>query len=221
MKQLQQSEFTLTLISDLGMLPIAGLRSDSNKPRTARFVELECTCGTIFTTRADIGKRAKSCKLCSAKSAGIKHGESKSKLYVVWAGMKSRCNNNHEHYTNISVCDNWHEFTVFRDWALTNGYSEGLSIDRIGVNGDYEPTNCRWTTQNVQTRNTRRLFAHNTSGFRGVCYDTLRSKWKAYIKVDNKKKELGRFDTALAAAIAYDTYVITNELEHTTNGVTT
>lgn len=220
MKQLQQSEFTLILVSDLGMLPTAGLRSDSSKPRTARFVELQCTCGVIFTTRADIGKRAKSCKSCSSKTSGLKHGESRSKLYVVWAGMKSRCNNNHEHYVNISVCDAWQDFITFKDWAISNGYVEGLSIDRIDVNGNYEPTNCRLTTQTVQGRNTRKLFAHNTSGFRGVCYDTARSKWKAYIKVDNQKKELGRFNTALDAAIAYDTYVISNNLEHTTNGVT-
>ena len=74
--------------------------------------------------------------------------------------MIARCYNlnrsDNKYYTNISVCANWLEsFENFRDWALSNGYVEGLTLDRIDVYGNYEPSNCRWTTWGVQHNNTR------------------------------------------------------------------
>jgi len=75
--------------------------------------------------------------------------------------MKSRCNNkNNPVYMlyggrGISVCDEWNEFKAFKEWAMNNGYSDQLTIDRINVNGNYEPDNCRWATQKEQCRNKR------------------------------------------------------------------
>lgn len=90
------------------------------------------------------------------------HGESGTKLNRKWKKMKERCyNTNCERYKNyggrgITVCEEWQGFIPFRDWALANGYEEGLSIDRINNDGNYEPSNCRWVTMAEQNRNTSR-----------------------------------------------------------------
>ena len=76
--------------------------------------------------------------------------------------MKGRCNRptatSYKYYggRGISVCEEWeNDFAAFRNWALANGYQEGLSIDRIDVNGNYCPENCRWITMSEQQRNKR------------------------------------------------------------------
>lgn len=85
----------------------------------------------------------------------------KSRLYGIWCAMKRRCfNQNVESYKyygarGVNVCNEWLDYIPFRDWALSNGYSDDLSIDRIDVNGDYEPSNCRWADIETQMNNTR------------------------------------------------------------------
>lgn len=76
--------------------------------------------------------------------------------------MKERCyNKNAANYRNyggrgISICNDWlNSFESFRNWAIENGYSDSLSIDRINVDGNYEPPNCRWATQKEQNNNKR------------------------------------------------------------------
>lgn len=77
--------------------------------------------------------------------------------------MNERCyNKNNKRYKDyggrgIKICDEWlKDNTRFFNWALNNGYNDNLTIDRIDVNGNYEPNNCRWTTLQQQNRNTRR-----------------------------------------------------------------
>ena len=89
-----------------------------------------------------------------------KDGLSSDRLYGIWSAMKSRCynpsENGYSYYggRGISVCTEWiHDFKAFYDWSLANGYSEGLSIDRIDVDGDYCPENCRWADSKTQSRN--------------------------------------------------------------------
>lgn len=96
-------------------------------------------------------------------SKNITHHKTNIKLYSVWGNIKDRCYNKHCHNyqyyggRGIKICDEWlNDFMTFYNWSMANGYKEGLTIDRIDNNGNYEPTNCRWVTTKQQNRNTRR-----------------------------------------------------------------
>lgn len=94
------------------------------------------------------------------------HGDRDSRLYSVWKTMKKRCENpNCKSYKwygakGISVCAEWHDYSQFKEWALSNGYDESAkkydcTIDRINPCGNYEPSNCRWVDMKVQNANKR------------------------------------------------------------------
>ena len=131
----------------------------------------KCDCGNekVVSSCGLLNGRTKSCG-CLTSEKNIErsttHGCTKSRLYRVWIGMKSRCENDkRECYKNyggrgISVCEGWKDFSVFREWALSTGYDETAAhgvctLDRIDVNGDYCPENCRWVTMKTQCRNKR------------------------------------------------------------------
>ncbi len=94
-----------------------------------------------------------------------KHGKSHTRLYRIWYLMRQRCNNHYaSHFEiyggkGIKVCDEWaNNFPACEAWALANGYTEELTLDRIDPNGNYEPSNCRWAdiqTQMINRNNTR------------------------------------------------------------------
>lgn len=97
------------------------------------------------------------------QNAQYKHGSSATRLYKIWSNMKSRCNNSsiydYKYYggRGIKICKEWVDFTSFKDWAVQNGYAKNLTLDRIDVNGNYCPSNCRWVTRKVQSNNKRNL----------------------------------------------------------------
>ena len=146
------------------------------------------------------------------------HGLKNTRLYTIWGNIKARIlNPKNERYNDyggrgITICEEWLDIHNFYNWAIQNGYSDELSIDRIDNDGNYEPSNCRWTTQTIQCRN-QRIQTNNTSGYKGVSYNKRANKYKAQVKVNYKNIYLGIFPTAVEAAIAYNKYIIENNLE--------
>ena len=128
----------------------------------------ECDCGNKIDVRSD-GLTTGQTKSCGCLHREIvtkvntTHGKCNTRLYDSWTDLKQRCYNKHnKRYKDyggrgIEVCDEWrNNFQAFYDWAMSNGYNDSLTIDRIDVDGNYEPSNCRWATLKQQLRNTTR-----------------------------------------------------------------
>lgn len=152
----------------------------------------ECMCGTksIVSGFALTHGRSKQCKTCSARSAGgaagrvlFKHGHSPfgrkpSRTYSSWYAMKARCSNpNNKRYDDyagrgITFCDRWESFQNFLEDMGER--PEGTSLDRINVNGNYEPTNCRWADAQTQANNKRKLRVLDKYADEEICLEFIR-----------------------------------------------
>lgn len=178
-----------------GKMTVLGRDTDRQSKRT--YWMCQCECGTIKSCRADSLKEGSivSCgckKLAQDKINLTKHHthkQSGTRLYYSWQDMKKRCyNEGNSRYDNyggrgIKVCDEWKDnFTAFYQWAIANGYSEEKTIDRINVDGDYEPSNCRWADAKTQCNN-------RTSNIKITIGNSTRTltEWCEIFDVDYKK----------------------------------
>jgi len=103
-----------------------------------------------------VKKHSGKCMSCQKKgnSNARKHGGTNTRLYGIWAGLKHR-----RYGGNTSVCDDWVDFTAFRDWALLNGYENHLTIDRVRTSIGYCAENCQWITRAENAGKDKKIFS--------------------------------------------------------------
>ena len=188
----------------LTVIKLDHIKHTSNKYQkniNREFYLCKCDCGN----ECIVEKKNLTCKCRPTISCGclikeidkqepkhIIHNLSKSRLWGIWQNMKNRCYNKNNisfiNYGNrgIIMCKEWkNNFINFHDWAINNGYKENLSIDRIDINGNYEPSNCRWVSMKEQARNKRNnvIIKHNNQEYIAKDYcDMLNINYKNFLK---------------------------------------
>ena len=170
----------------------------------------ECDCGNKKIVRGNYLRNGmtKSCG-CYREDVIKTHGLSDNPLYKVWANMNERCTNaslnNYKRYggRGIKVCEEWSaDVSKFIEWSMENGYRNGLSIDRIDNDKDYEPSNCKWSTRKEQARNTstnvfidfggKNMTIAEWSEKLGIKYDVLYKRYKLGDRGYRLLKPMGR-----------------------------
>lgn len=185
----------------------------------------KCDCGSIIIAETGHLKsgHTQSCG-CYKKERIIicntKHSKSGSRLYGIYHGIKKRCYNknsvSYRYYggRGISMCDNWlKDFQAFYDWAVENGYSDNLTIDRIDVNGDYEPSNCRWVDVISQANNKRDNVFITMDGISMTIAQWSRKTGVDHREISRRYKELRELLGVKATDLIEDAE---NEQKHTT-----
>ena len=194
---------------------------EAERKNNKRRALVKCVCGkTKIVDYANLLSGVSGscgCKKC------FKHGYSRTRIYSEWSSMRQRCSNKkHSSYKyyggmGVSVCELWqNDFIAFKDWALNNGYSDELTIDRIDGNKNYFPDNCRWVNYLIQNTNTRTL-STNTSGYTGISWSKKENKWLAIISINNRTKRIGAYFIKKDAVIARNDFIDKNNLPHKKN----
>ncbi len=183
-----------------GNLVVIAEGEKSTNHREFRWI-CRCDCGNITQSISGFDLRSGHTKSCGClhlekmKDVKTTHGKSSSRLYHIWQNMRARCNRPSSQFYScyggrgITVCEEWrNSFETFYEWAMANGYSDDLTIDRINNDGNYEPSNCRWATQERQNRNTRKNVFLSVNGITktisewaketGVSYSTISWRYK-------------------------------------------
>lgn len=191
-----------------GMWVVLSIFEDKDKYSHVK-VLCKCTCENqtekIVFAQSLKNNKSTSCG-CITKnliSENLKtHGMSSSKLYHVWNQINQRCTNKKDvgfdNYggRGIKVCDEWRiSFENFYKWSIENLWTQGLCIDRIDNDGDYDPNNCQWITQSKNNAiGKKRMNKRNSSGYNGVHLNKKSNKWVSQLYNGIKILGLGMFD---------------------------
>lgn len=211
-----------------GRLTVVELTGKKTKSGNAIWL-CQCDCGKF--TEADSGSLRVGDKVscgCYTKDRmsvlNKTHGGRNEKLYLVWMNMRRRCNDpkdvNYSNYggRGIRICHEWENYAEFRKWAIASGYDPNAmksqcTLDRIDVNGNYEPENCRWADLIMQANNkrTNRTITYNgkTQSMKqwseelGIKYSLLQKRlyagWKFEDAISKPLREVGRKDSIQSA----------------------
>lgn len=207
---------SITIGHKYGRLTI--LSKTTRKRGTSYYYLCKCDCGKeceVLSNR--IGRSTMSCGCYKAECRGT-HRMSETRLYNIWTLMHSRCvNPNNPGYLRyggrgVTICEEWLSFENFKNWAMANGYSDRLSIDRIDVNGNYEPSNCRWATRSQQVIN-RRPFG--IIPYDGITPD--KTGYRAQLMIGGKKVYVGHATTVKRAVEMRNAYIVEHSLPHKIN----
>lgn len=203
-----EKEYTDLLGKKFGRLLVIKHLEVNEREKDWKAWVCECDCGNKkgFSTNELTSGRVVSCGCYNkekmskrAKEKFSTHGLTKTRLYNIWCAMKARCLREsaigYDLYggRGISVCDEWeNSFEMFYEWSMSNGYKDALTLDRIDVNGNCEPSNCRWATYTTQAnnrRNTKRieikgelLTVREISDKYGINYNTVSTRYQKYRK---------------------------------------
>lgn len=186
-----------------------------------RRVFVKCSCGAVKDVLLGDLRRGDTTSCgCYLQEVITKHGDSTDRLYKIYHGMLNRCYlqtiPGYENYgaRGITVCNDWKEsYDSFKHWAVNNGYTPDLSIDREDVDGPYCPSNCRWIPMGEQQRNKRKL-SGTSSKYIGVSRCTKSNLWICYVKVNRVMQNLGRYITEDEAALVRNNYILGNGLSN-------
>lgn len=172
-------------------------RAENTKSGCTRWL-CKCDCGNtkiVMSSHLKSG-RTKSCGCYNREMTvlrNFKHGLTNTKLFKIWQNMKNRCyNKNADNYSyyggrGIKICNEWlYDFVCFYDWANKNGYKDGLTIDRIDGNGNYEPNNCRWANfiQQANNKVNNRILEYNGEKH-------TMAQWSRILKINNRTLSTG------------------------------
>lgn len=163
------------------------------------FADVTCECGNqkkVSYSSLDAG-RTRSCGCLHDEGNRKTHGKKSHPLYGVWSAIKDRCRNeSNKCYAiyggkGVTLCDEWERFEPFYEWAISSGYMQGLSIDRINSDGNYEPDNCRWANAGTQSRNTSRNIYIQIDGEAKTISEWARAKGIPPKRISDRINKLG------------------------------
>lgn len=172
---------------------------------TQRMYRFQCDCGNIVIRKLKEVRRGKiiSCGcavVTNVRKANTTHGMTNTRIYEIYRNMVERCSNEKsdafQHYggRGISICAEWSGkggFEKFYRWSMNNGYEATLSIDRIDVNGNYEPNNCRWANSKTQARNKQDTWIEELNGIRKPAIEWCEELGLNYQAVHKRVKKYG------------------------------
>ena len=173
--------------------------------------ECRCDCGKTTIVRGKNLKTGavKSCGCLRHNATNKTHNMTHTRIYQTWASMKSRCynpkNRSYKDYggRGIKVCGEWiNNFECFYDWAVKSGYSDSLTIERINVDGDYCPDNCKWLPKSEQANNRKSCIVISYQGKTQNLSQWCKELGLDYKRVNNRIVKLGMtFEEAITKPV--------------------